>query len=149
MAETQNSEEYKYYMRARPLSIGTVPKGFTRFDEDDIGDKGGRYGAVFYDHPLSEKEVKSYELIPDRYANLNKKYLDAPAWKPIKDLWSYEKEKERSRVDALLEEKARPSDKHLDFAKDAVLKLQQSGCSQQKAMALFKEAVKSIYGRSR
>ena len=61
--------EYKYYMRNRPLSIGTVPKGFTRFDENDIGDKGGRYGAVFYDHPLSEKEVKEYGLIPNKTPN--------------------------------------------------------------------------------
>lgn len=62
---SQEAEEYKYYMRARPLDIGTVPKGFTRFDEDDLGkEKGGRYGAVFYDHPLSEKEVAAYELIP-------------------------------------------------------------------------------------
>ena len=72
---------------------------------------------------LKPKDITPFHLI-DRYANLNKKYLDAPAWKPIKDLWSYEKEKEQSRVDALSEEKAHPSDKHLDFAKDAVLKLQ-------------------------
>ena len=104
MAETQNSEEYKYYMRARPLSIGTVPKGFTRFDEDDIGDKGGRYGAVSYDHPLSEKEVKSYELIPDKDQNRGAQadifygdgeYLDSliyPVFRTKKELASLQKQ---------------------------------------------------------
>ena len=53
--------EYKYYMNERPLSIGTVPKGFVRFNEDD---KGGRYGAIFYGRPLSEDEIADYELTP-------------------------------------------------------------------------------------
>ena len=53
--------EHKYYMNERPLSIGTVPKDFVRFDEDD---KGGRYGAIFYDRPLSEGEIADYELTP-------------------------------------------------------------------------------------
>jgi len=73
--EAQDEAEYKYYMRSRPISIGTVPKGFTRFDESDIGDKGGRYGAVFYDHPLSEQEVKEYGLIPDKTPNTIREFV--------------------------------------------------------------------------
>lgn len=51
--------EYKYYMNHRPLGIGAQPNGFTRFDEED---PRGRYGAIYYDHPLSEKEIQNYEL---------------------------------------------------------------------------------------
>lgn len=58
--ETEDTtKEYKYYMNERGVSPGAQPKGFTRFDEED---KGGRYGAIYYDHPLTEKEIADYEL---------------------------------------------------------------------------------------
>ena len=52
---------YKYFMNHRPLSIGTVPNGFIEFDEND---SCGRYGAVYYSRPLTDQEVKDYELVP-------------------------------------------------------------------------------------
>lgn len=52
---------HKYFLNHRPLSIGTVPNGFVDYDEND---KGGRYGAVYYFHRLTEQEVQDYELIP-------------------------------------------------------------------------------------
>ena len=60
-AVAEETEEYKYYLDRRPISIGTVPKGFSRFDEDDIG---GRYGAVYYKGRLTEQQVAEYELVP-------------------------------------------------------------------------------------
>lgn len=55
-------EEYKYYLK-HPIGPEAVPKDFIHFDEDDFG-KGGRYGAVYYAQPLTEKEVQEFELIP-------------------------------------------------------------------------------------
>ena len=56
-----DTDGYKYFMNHRPLSIGTVPNGFVEFDEND---SGGRYGAVYYSRPLTDQEVKDYELVP-------------------------------------------------------------------------------------
>lgn len=50
-------EKYWYEYRLRGLSLGAQPKGFV--DSDDIY---GRFGAVAYDRPLTEKEVNDYEL---------------------------------------------------------------------------------------
>ena len=58
----QGKQEYKYYLNARPADIGAVPKGFIRVDAED---KGGRYGAIYYDRQLSDKEVQQYELKSD------------------------------------------------------------------------------------
>lgn len=55
---------YKYYLNARPADSGSIPKNFVRLDEQD---RGGQYGAVYYDHPLMTKEVEQYELNPDLY----------------------------------------------------------------------------------
>lgn len=62
-AETAKNtvKEHKYYMNQRPVSPGAQPKGFTRFDEED---KGGKYGAIYYDHALTEQEIADYELTP-------------------------------------------------------------------------------------
>lgn len=57
--QNQGKQEYKYYLNARPADIGAVPKGFIRVDTED---KGGRYGAIYYDRQLSDKEVQQYEL---------------------------------------------------------------------------------------
>ena len=57
---------YKYYLNARPVSPGTVPRDFVRFDEED---NGGRYGAVYYNHKLSEETIKEFELTPDSVHN--------------------------------------------------------------------------------
>lgn len=55
---------YKYYLNEHPADLGSVPKGFIRLDEQD---RGGRYGAIYYDHPLTPEEIKQYELNPDLY----------------------------------------------------------------------------------
>lgn len=55
----QGKQEYKYYLNARPADIGAVPKGFIRVDTED---KGGRYGAIYYDRQLNDTEVQQYEL---------------------------------------------------------------------------------------
>lgn len=60
--QNQGKQEYKYYLNARPADIGAVPKGFIRVDTED---KGGRYGAIYYDRQLSDKEVQQYELKSD------------------------------------------------------------------------------------
>lgn len=57
--QNQGKQEYKYYLNARPADVGAVPKGFIRVDTED---KGGRYGAIYYDRQLSDKEVEQYEL---------------------------------------------------------------------------------------
>lgn len=51
--------EYKYYLNARPAMPGAVPKDFVRIDEND---KGGRYGAIYYNRELALKDVMDYEL---------------------------------------------------------------------------------------
>ena len=56
-----DTDGYKYYLNHRPFSVGSVPKGFFDFVEDD---PNGRYGAVYYDSPLTEQEVMDYELMP-------------------------------------------------------------------------------------
>lgn len=51
--------EYKYYLNARPAMPGSVPKDFVRIDKND---KGGRYGAIYYNRELALKDVMDYEL---------------------------------------------------------------------------------------
>ena len=50
---------YKYYLNARPASPGAVPNGFVTIDEQD---KGGRYGAIYYESPLTDVQIMGYEL---------------------------------------------------------------------------------------
>lgn len=57
--QNQGKQEYKYYLNARPADIGAVPKGFIRVDAED---KGGRYGAIYYDRQLNDTDVQQYEL---------------------------------------------------------------------------------------
>lgn len=57
--QNQGEQEYKYYLNARPADVGTVPKGFIRVDTED---KGGRYGAIYYDRQLNDTDVQQYEL---------------------------------------------------------------------------------------
>ncbi|WP_303814184.1 helicase-related protein [Selenomonas ruminantium] len=52
--------EYKYYMNQRPIGPGTTPSDFSRFDEND---SGGRYGAVYFERPLTEQEIADFELV--------------------------------------------------------------------------------------
>ena len=50
-------KEYIYEMTARPVSIGTQPKGFKWFDEEQ-----GEWGIVAYDRELTEQELIEYEM---------------------------------------------------------------------------------------
>lgn len=52
---------YKYYLNARPAMPGAVPKGFMQIDEQD---KGGRYGAIYYEIRLKDEDIEKYELCP-------------------------------------------------------------------------------------
>jgi len=70
----QGKQEYKYYLNARPADIGAVPKGFIRVDAED---KGGRYGAIYYDRQLSDKEAQQYELKSDADAAKEKTQTEA------------------------------------------------------------------------
>ena len=74
----QGKQEYKYYLNARPADVGAVPKGFIRVDAED---KGGRYGAIYYDRQLSDKEVQQYELKSD--ADVSKEKAQTEAVKEV------------------------------------------------------------------
>jgi len=54
-------KEYAYGMKARPFDIGAQLKGFSRVDEND---KRSRWGVIYYSEPLSESQVRQYELVP-------------------------------------------------------------------------------------
>ena len=72
--QNQGKQEYKYYLNARPADVGAVPKGFLRVDTEE---KGGRYGAIYYDRQLSDKEVQQYELKSDADAAKEKAQTEA------------------------------------------------------------------------
>ena len=60
---------YRYYLSERPVGIGTQPKDFLQFenfDEKKFVEEAGKEAWAFveYDHELSEKEIKEYELTP-------------------------------------------------------------------------------------
>ena len=74
----QGKQEYKYYLNARPADVGAVPKGFIRVDTED---KGGRYGAIYYDRQLSDKEVQQYELKSE--ADISKEKAQTEAVKEV------------------------------------------------------------------
>lgn len=56
---------YKYYLKERPMDIGTTPrKGLIKFENYDY-ESQKRFGAwakAYYDRKLTEEEVQSYEL---------------------------------------------------------------------------------------
>lgn len=56
---------YKYLLERRPFDAGVVPKD--GFDHCDAADKGAVYGAVYYNRPLSDEEMKQYEIRQDPY----------------------------------------------------------------------------------
>lgn len=58
---------YKYYSTLRPVGIGTQPKkGFMEFiNFDDRIEIEGKmvWAELYYNRPLTETEMKDYELI--------------------------------------------------------------------------------------
>ena len=61
MSKPKSKEIHVYDLRARPTSIGTEPmEGLIKKD----GELGFRnHGRLYYDRPLTEKEISGYELI--------------------------------------------------------------------------------------
>lgn len=57
----KNQKLFKYYLNARPAVPGAVPGNFAKIDEND---PGGRYGAIYYDCKLSDKQITDFELKP-------------------------------------------------------------------------------------
>ena len=64
------SRFYKYYLDHRPYDIGTVPKEDLYFVDPD--DKGGRFGAAYYEKQLPASVAAKYELRPDYQYFANK-----------------------------------------------------------------------------
>ena len=62
---------YRYLCTNRPPMPGGVPRGavHVEYDEYTVEDIGGHvrrvWGAVEYDHKLTDKEIDDYELIED------------------------------------------------------------------------------------
>ena len=81
-------EEYKYYSTQRPVSIGTFPKDHfkapIRLQNYDgrLPVEGGAFrawGEVVYDTPLSDGELRSYELRSSRNNPDIRRQMDAQA----------------------------------------------------------------------
>jgi len=53
------SKEYTYRTTLRPASSFTVPKGFTRLEND-----GSQFGAAVYDKPLTRSQIEDFSLEP-------------------------------------------------------------------------------------
>lgn len=55
---------YKYGLRARPLSIGTVPKDFMSYNAEykDLSNRI-RWGYVEYARELTKEEISNFELV--------------------------------------------------------------------------------------
>ena len=67
---------YRYYSTQRPVDIGTYPKSLTnpptKVENYDgrLHVEGGAFlawGEIHYAHPLTEGELRSYELAPSRF----------------------------------------------------------------------------------
>jgi hypothetical protein len=56
--------EFKYGLVYRPPGLGAVPKGYVHYDPSNQGIDGVRHGVLTYDHELTPKEVKDFELKP-------------------------------------------------------------------------------------
>lgn len=64
------SRFYKYYLDHRPYDIGTVPKEGLYFVDSE--DKGGNFGAAYYEKQLPASVAAAYELRPDVHYFANK-----------------------------------------------------------------------------
>lgn len=86
--QAKKPQEYKYYSTQRPIDIGTYPKSdFNRPLHMDIyptrqqvtGEAFQAWGAITYAQPLTEQEMRDYELRPSR-DNLDiRRQMDAQA----------------------------------------------------------------------
>lgn len=62
---------YVYYMLERPVDLGAQPDKLVTFtDEQGTAPSGHHHwGTVYYDRPLSEQELKDYEMEPGGTTN--------------------------------------------------------------------------------
>ena len=84
----KQQELYRYYSTQRPIDIGTYPKNyFNQPIHMDIyagrhqvpGESFQAWGAILYTQPLTEQEMRDYELRPSR-DNLDiRRQMDAQA----------------------------------------------------------------------
>jgi hypothetical protein len=56
--------EYRYGARNRPIGYATVPSGYVRIEDAVPDETRTRHGIVVYDRPLTDEEVRGYELHP-------------------------------------------------------------------------------------
>lgn len=56
--------EYRYGVQNRPVHHGNVPQGHVRVDRALAHDPRTRWGIVVYNRPLTEDEVRQYQLVP-------------------------------------------------------------------------------------
>lgn len=89
----KDSERYRYYVTQRPIDIGTIPNAqnahTTNFADRTMVDEIGRqaYGYVEYDTPLTEQEIRNYELYtaPKAEVVLDNEILMDAGVRPLKD----------------------------------------------------------------
>ena len=55
---------FKYYLNAHTATPSTIPENVALVDPDD---KGGKYGAVYYERRLDKAAIEKFELTPDPY----------------------------------------------------------------------------------
>lgn len=57
---------YKYYLTQRGVAPGCQPKGFVSFADELAELTNGKrsYGWVGYDKPLTDEQIRDYELVP-------------------------------------------------------------------------------------
>jgi hypothetical protein len=61
---TEPAREYRYGAMNRPPGFATVPKGYVRVDPPVPGETRTRHGVVVYERPLTDDEIRDYQLIP-------------------------------------------------------------------------------------
>ena len=83
-----DTETYKYYSTQRPIDLGTYPNSyFNRPIHMDIypgrqqvpGEAFQAWGAIIYAQPLTEQELRDYELRPSRDNRDIRRQMDAQA----------------------------------------------------------------------
>lgn len=57
-----NGQLYAYGMRLRGISIGTQPRDFIRYEDQDHDHGAKYYSIVYYNRRLTPEEIKAYDL---------------------------------------------------------------------------------------
>jgi hypothetical protein len=76
-------KEFKhiYQLTLRPFGIGTVPDGHTEYR--DVG----KFGQVVYDKPLSNKQIKHFDLKPIGFENAKPTPTESQPVSGVKEPW--------------------------------------------------------------